>query len=132
MPLSRDFEPEVEQLVDVLAGHILSSRFRFGDEDDLQRGLAEVFDALDFEREYRIDARSRIDFLVKAASGARIGVEVKIAGNAGRVHAQCKRYLDSGLIDGLLLVTTRRHHRKLKPEEFDKPFKVVWLGRSGL
>lgn len=130
MPPSPDFEP----LTKMLAEHIGSSRFRFSDEDDLQRGIAEVLDGFDFEREYRIDARSRIDFLVRAPAfhAARIGVEVKVAHPASRVEAQCKRYLDTDHIDGLILVTTRRHHRKITQASFDKPFVVVWLGRSGL
>lgn len=133
MPLSKDFEPVVRKLTRMLADHISSNRFTFGSEADLQLGLAEVFDGLDFEREYRIDARNRIDFLVKAAEpSARIGVEVKVAGAAGQVEGQCARYLATDLIDGLVLVTTRRYHRKITQASFDKPFVVVWLGRSGL
>lgn len=134
MPLSPDFEPMVWTLVTALRHHIEGHRFNFSDEDALQRGLAETFEGWDFEREYRIDAHNRIDFLIRAPTmqAARIGVEVKVASAAPKVEAQCKRYLDSGLIDGLVLVTTRRHHRKIKADRFDKPFAVVWLGRSGL
>lgn len=132
MTLSPDFERFLP-LTNMLADHIGGVRFHYSTEDDLQRGIEQLLDGFDFEREWRIDARNRIDFLVRSAAdqAARIGIEVKVAGAAGTVEAQCHRYLDSGTIDGLVLVTTKRHHRKIEVKRFDKPFVVCWLGRSG-
>lgn len=115
----------------LLAEFIGEHTFRFEDEDALQRGLAQVLGDFKVEREYRINSRNRIDFRVHTADGARIGVEVKVAGAAPEVEAQCKRYLASGEIDGLVLVTTRRRHRTVEPSRFDKPFASIWLGNSG-
>lgn len=108
--------------------------FHYADEDALQRGIEEALGAAGapFTRELRLDYSSRIDFMVHAA--AEIGIEVKIAQSAPEVERQVRRYMKNDGVEGLVLVTTRRRHRTLEDSdiEFDKPFQVVWLGKSGL
>jgi hypothetical protein len=115
----------------LLADFLGEHTFRYTNEIVLHQGIATALGDFDVEREFKIDTRSRIDFLVNAADGARIGIEVKVAQSAPEVERQCRRYLDSGWIDGLVLVTTRRRHKAIKPERFDKPLVILWLGRSG-
>jgi hypothetical protein len=124
--------PSSVEMTALLGEFIGEHKFRFEDEDALQRGIAEALHEFDVEREFKIDSRSRIDFLVTGAGGARIGVEVKVAGAAPDVERQCKRYLNSDIIDGLVLATTRRRHKSIRPDQFDKPLVTIWLGNSGL
>ena len=115
---------------ELVADFLREFTFRSQDEDALQRGVAEALEPFAFTRELRLDGRSRIDFVVHGEWN--VGIEVKIKQAAPEVARQVRRYLKSEMIDGLVLVTTRRRHRALETEEFDKPVRVVWLGRSGL
>lgn len=125
-------QPSSVEMTAMLGEFIGEHTFRFVDEDALQQGIEEALADFEVEREYRIDGRSRIDFLVTGAGGVKIGIEVKVAGAAPDVERQCKRYLNSGVIDGLVLVTTRRRHKSIRPDQFDKPLVIIWLGNSGL
>ncbi len=87
-----------------------------------------------FDREARLDARSRIDFLVPDAPG-RVGIEVKVAGTPDNVRRQLTRYAPH--VDALLLVTTRVRHRYLQPPTpatpglgLGKPLAVLWIASS--
>lgn len=116
----------------VVAGVLREIAFRYQDEDALQASISLVLGELGFEyvREHRIDQYSRIDFIVDLA-GVKVGIEVKIGQAAPEVARQIKRYMASDDIDAVVLFTTRRRHRKLKQEEFDKPIEIVWLGFAG-
>jgi hypothetical protein len=94
----------------VLIADIAAARFRWATEDDLQRGLAEALAAKGHvvEREIRLNARDRIDLLVD-----RVGIEVKTAGATRDVERQLLRYLESDLIDELVLVTAKAMHRRI-------------------
>ena len=100
-------------------------RFRYHDEDCLQAGLAEAFTAAGHAvaREVRLSGRDRLDLLT-----GRIGIEVKIAGQADAVLRQLTRYAQSDLIDELVLVTTRARHRALPDTVGGKPLTVVQVG----
>lgn len=113
------------ELADVIRGF----RFTFANEDRLQEGIAGALaDAgIDAEREVRIDARRRIDLLAD-----RIGVEVKVDGSSANVARQVARYLESDLLDGLVLVTNRVRHLRVPPVVHGKPVEVVTLARHGL
>lgn len=124
----------VEELIErrsvaFIARVIRAHRFRYSSEEELQDGLAQALAAagLPVEREVRLDSRNRIDIVV-----GRVGVEVKIDGSSSNVSRQCERYLQSDLLDGLVLVTSRvRHvHVGLTPE--GKEFRVVTLAGAGL
>ena len=118
-------------LTKLVADYLRGFTFRSQDEDALQRGIAESLAVFEFTREDQLDGRSRIDFTIHGAE-FNIGIEVKIKQAAAEVARQVRRYLKSDKIDGLVLVTTRRRHRVLEREEFDKPVRVVWLSTSGL
>lgn len=105
-------------------------RFHYTDEDSLQRGIQQGLD--DAEVEYTREAEigvGRLDFLVHAQY--EIGIEVKIAGAPATVVRQLTRYLKSDAIQGLVLVTSKRHHRRFAGKHVNgKSLEVVWLGHG--
>lgn len=114
--------------------------YHHANEIELHRGIAEVLTGLGLapEREVRLSSRDRIDFLVDlpraAASAARLGIEVKIAGRSPDVWRQLTRYAGHDRVDELLLVTTiARHARDLSPlgGQIDgKPLQVCLINRG--
>lgn len=92
-------------------------RFNFTSEDELQRGLDEALarHGAVFEREYRLDARNRLDFLVAPERGAAvtpgIGIEVKVGGSNAELLTQLHRYVLRPEVLGLVVVTSRAQHR---------------------
>lgn len=104
-------------------------RFRYSDEDELQQGLAAALEqsGFDVEREVILNPRDRIDLMVD-----RIGVEVKVAGQAAAVRAQCTRYCESDRVDAVVLVTNRARHLQLGAAAGGKPIVVVPLLGGGL
>jgi hypothetical protein len=73
-------------------------------------------------REASLNKQDRVDFLI-----GRVGVEVKIDGSPMTVARQLRRYMESDLLDALVLVTTRAKHRVLPKTLGGKPLCVVWL-----
>lgn len=83
------------------------SRYQFiqHDEHALYAGLAHVLGeaGIVFERERRLDERSRVDFYLPAT---RLVIEVKVQGAPNAVLRQLWRYGKHPDVDGVLLVTT--------------------------
>lgn len=128
MPSEPSTPSELTQLVaTMLRGHT----FRYENEKMLQHGIEEALTGLPVTPEFRIDGRSRIDFIVEL-SPFTIGIEIKVSSSPAEVARQLRRYLKSDQIDGIVLMTTRRRHRKLEKETFEKPMEVVWLGFAGV
>ena len=112
---------------------IQSVQLGYSTEDQLQSDLHELFQRsnLDVIREFRINARDRVDFLVKAKD-CNIAVECKVKGSASSVMAQVARYAESDQVSEIVLVTSKRMH--LASEAFrervilGKPLTGVWIG----
>lgn len=104
-------------------------RFRYANEDALQRGLAGALEAsgFDVQREVILDAHSRIDLLIGG-----VGIEVKVAGSTPRVLRQLERYTRFDAVESLILVTSRARHAGDRRELGGKPFEVVSLHLAGL
>lgn len=115
--------------VEAVSSLIRSHRFRYSSEDMLQEGLAAALTeaGLDVVREVRLSGRDRIDLIV-----GRVGVEVKVNGSARQVARQVERYLSSDLLDGLVVVSARVRHGRLRGEFGGKPVRVVTLVGAGL
>ena len=111
----------IEPLLTCLRSH----RFTHTSEDELQRGIAEAFDAsgIEYEREVRISKTDRLDFLCGG-----IAVEVKIKGSSAEVLRQLFRYAKDPRIERVILATTRSQHRALAGANVGKPLLVAWLG----
>ena len=95
-----------QDIIDVLATH----RFCFTNEEDLQDGLADALRAagVAVDPEIPLNARDRIDFVAE-----RVGIEVKFTGAWRDVYRQLRRYLESPLLDEVLLVTVKANHRRI-------------------
>jgi hypothetical protein len=115
-------------VADTVAAAIRRRQFPFGDEDQLQEGIAAALteDGFDVEREVRLGARDRIDLLV-----GRVGVEIKIDGASARVLSQLRRYARHDAVDELVLVTRCTRHTAPAALE-GKPVTVVNLAGVGL
>jgi hypothetical protein len=114
------------EILDVLR----AQRLLWSTEDELQRGLAAVLEGagVDVVREVRLNARDRIDLLVD-----RVGIEVKVTGAWRDVERQLRRYLESDLLDELVLVTAKALHRQIPQGAVNgKSLLVHQLEASGL
>jgi hypothetical protein len=114
-----------------LAKALVSFRFRFNNEKELQAGVFQALTVLQqpFVPEYQLNPQDRIDFFV-AADG--VGIEIKTndsKGGAGlaAVTRQLWRYAKCEEIKSLVLITTRSKHRDLPTEILGKPVLVVYL-----
>jgi len=119
----------VDQTAEAIAELIRGRQFVYANETELHAGLAEVLAdrGLSLRREVRLSAQDRVDLLV-ALPGRALGIEVKIAGAAGDVRRQLRRYAASDQIDELMLITTlRRHLAGLGDDLAGKPLTQVLL-----
>jgi hypothetical protein len=114
-----------------LAKALVSFRFRFNNEKELQAGVFQALTVLQqpFVPEYQLNPQDRIDFFV-AEEG--VGIEIKTndsKGGAGlaAVTRQLWRYAKCEEIKSLVLITTRSKHRDLPTEILGKPVLVVYL-----
>lgn len=114
----------IHEVIKAFSAHQLD----FSSEDVLQSQIAQMFTeiGISFQREVRLSAQDRIDFLVEDG----LGVEVKIKGSPHAIYRQCKRYCASGQIRTLLLVTGRS--MGLPDQINGKDCYVHLLGRSWL
>ena len=100
------------------------------DEVALQDLIESVIDAtgVPYEREVRLSAADRIDFLV--APG--VGMEVKVAGSLPALLRQLQRYAQHDRVGGLLVVTNRSRLLDLPATLSGKPVAVASLLAGGL
>lgn len=117
-------EPLAPADAEAVASAIKSQRYRYADEIQLQDGIAGVLAGAGIPavREVSLTAADKIDFMA-----GRLGIEVKIAGQAAAVQRQLCRYAASAEVDELMLVTTRSAHRSVRRELAGKTVHVVLL-----
>jgi len=97
-----------------------SYSFCFSSEAELQAGLASALKGFEFQREFTLSQKDRIDFLI-----GDIGLEVKVEGNLAAVTRQLHRYSEFRKIGALILVTTRMRHAIGLPVEMNgKPLRI--------
>lgn len=110
-----------DAVVDVLR----KTRILYATESDLQDAVEVALrrSGLPASREARLNARSRIDFLV-----GDVGVECKVDGAWRSVARQLERYATFDEIGSLVLVTTRHRHSLIAPEMKGKPVVVHRVG----
>ena len=94
----------VEASLDELAGTLARYRYRFTDEDDLQRGIARALEAngLSFQREKSLSRRDRPDFLLQGG----LAIEIKIGGSLSDLLRQVARYAEHAEVRGVLVAGT--------------------------
>ena len=96
-------------------------------EERLQYEVHHVLNALGcvHKREYRLDARSRVDFYLPEQ---KIGIEVKTAGRPNEIMRQLQRYNECDQIKGVILITSRSRHTDIPEMLAGKPVRVVFIG----
>lgn len=94
------------------------------DEAALQDLIADSFtsEGVSFEREVRLSAHDRIDFLCDT-----VGIEVKVDGSVSDVTRQLHRYAQSERVAEIILVTTRSRHTAVPASFAGKPIRVLHL-----
>lgn len=119
--------PETMLLVGRLCTLLGAARLRLSSEAATQQDIAGLLEtaALCFEREARLSANDRVDFLVGG-----VALEVKTRGQRIAVFRQCRRYCAHGSVAALVLVTNLAM-RLPSPLE-GKPTAVVNLGKAWL
>lgn len=112
-----------------VAQAVRAYRFRYVSEDELQRGLHAALTqaGIPCEREVRLDAACRVDMLC-----GRVAVEAKTSGSPDATARQLRKYLDTGKIDGVVLVTARVNHLHVAPLVADGRLAIVTLAEAGL
>lgn len=109
-----------------LAKALVSFRFRFKDEKELQYGVAKALELLaqPYVPEFRLNATDRLDFYL---GDEQIGIEIKTKYSLAVVTRQIWRYAKDEKIKALILVTTRSSHLDMPKEILGKPLFVVYL-----
>lgn len=101
-----DISTGSEVLVWALFYELEKHRFMVQDEKALQlaiyKVISEACEPQNVQREYVLDKKNTIDFLVYDS----IGVEVKIKGQKREIYKQCVRYCSFERISHLLLLTS--------------------------
>jgi hypothetical protein len=99
-----DIGASAKSWLETLVAELKKYNFNYTNEDDLQRGILEVFMTLKkpLKREYRISDKDRIDFYWPEH---RVGVEVKIDHALSALTRQVHRYVQHEDIQGILVVT---------------------------
>ena len=103
------------------------TRLRVGDEAALQLSIEEALTAAgaSFEREHRLNAADRIDFMIGS-----VGLEAKTRCNKRVIYRQLERYAAHDAISALILVTGTA--MGLPPAIGGKPVYLVSTGRASL
>ncbi len=117
-------------LIQTVTSQLLAIRFNFVCERDLQDGIEKVLreQGHTFSREFRFDAKDRIDFMVEGG----LGLEVKIDRNLAQVTRQLHRYAQQSSVQGLLLVTSRLRLTNLPDFLNEKPIRSAWISGVNL
>jgi len=99
-------------------------RYNLTNEESIQLGIAEALRAghIAFERETRLSARDRLDFLV-----GDVAIEVKLKGTANDLLRQLSRYTEHESVRELLVVTARSQLSDLPDELHGKPLECLVL-----
>jgi hypothetical protein len=102
-----------------------SVRFTCRDEAELQSAVAAVLDVarLPYQREVRLSARDRVDFMV----GGELALELKVNTNQKSVLAQVLRYASHEQVRALVIGSTTHRALGIPTEAYGKPVRVVHL-----
>ena len=117
-----DLEREIARVEAALASVRMPAQ---PEEYDIHAAVAEALKGagLEYEHEYRLGPRCRIDFRV-----GRVGIEVKKGRPAtSDLTRQLRRYLEYDALDGAVVVTQRVP--ALPPMICGKPVRLVSLNR---
>jgi hypothetical protein len=118
---------KIKKLVFYINKECSKYRLNTYNEKELQEQLDNlILNKLGFQREYKLDNKSIIDFYHDKG----IGIEVKVKGQYMSIYRQCKRYCKNDKIKYLILISAKT--MGLPNEIEGKPAFVVTLGTSWL
>jgi hypothetical protein len=114
----------IENIERTLTAH----SFLWTNEDELQNGIGIALhnEGIPFEREVRLNARDRIDFMTEDG----VGIEVKINGTLPALTRQTFRYLGLDALSGLVVAVTQSRLTRFPPMMCGKPLRVVRIRGS--
>jgi hypothetical protein len=120
MPSKTPASPDLENICKVFSAY----RYNFQDENSLQEGMALALtrNAIAFEREVRLDAKNRPDFMIGS-----VAVEVKIKGSFAEFLRQAHRYLSLEQVTALIVVGTPKWLPAVPTTLLGKPLYTVRL-----
>jgi len=110
-----------DQLASTLAGF----RFRFGDERELQDGIAQALTVrgIPFERERALSRPDRPDFMVSGGTA----IEVKVKGSLAELLRQISRYASHAEVTSVLAVGSPSWLTRLPSSICGKPVHALRL-----
>lgn len=110
--------------IEILTDTLSRGRYDLTNEKRVQSGIEEVLRTAGFTfiREYRLSEQDRIDFYFPEA---KIGLEIKIKGQALQVCRQLSRYARSNDIATLVLFSTRKFVQ-IPDTLNNKPIISIW------
>lgn len=108
---------------------LYNAKYHYHNEKELQRGVGMMLTSLnlEFEPEFPLTKRDRIDFLI-----GDLGIECKADDSSGgtslaAVTRQLLRYAQSDQVKELILLTTMSKHKNLPDSLNGKPLYIVHL-----
>lgn len=116
----------IQQILSTIKTH----RFDLQNEKVLQTQISKVLtDAgIKHDREHHLSVKDIID--IYFPDGSRIGIEIKITGNAKSIYKQLERYCKHEEISQIILVTNKTIG--LPKTINDKPAYIINLGKAWL
>lgn len=117
-------ESRAEQIVSVLRMY----RIPLYPEVECQNAVGSILKehSINFEKEFKLSVKSRIDFLCEGG----VGIEIKVGGRTSDVFRQLKRYEAEPQIQELILIT--RKVVRVTGAMFTKKFVNFWLSERHL
>jgi hypothetical protein len=118
-------ESDIASIIIKVRALIESKHFTYQNEHELQLGIETTLGGalIPYEREFRLTATERPDFLVWGC----LAIEVKVDGGPSTVLRQLERYARYEVVEGIMLVTRRMQHLTLPATILDKPLSIVPL-----
>lgn len=116
-------------LIEIIMGALRGHSALVSSENELSDVVAFLLDdaGLLYEREVRLDARNRLDFLVHLHDES-VALELKTEGSRASLLRQLERYSRDARVHALGIVTTRRGLCRA-PDTFNgKPVFAVHMG----
>jgi hypothetical protein len=114
---------------DAVCRALYNAKYHYHNEKELQRGVGLVLTGLgvEYEPEFQLSPRDRIDFLV-----GDLGIECKADDSTGgtslaAVTRQLMRYAHSDKVKEIILLTTMSKHKNLPESLNNKPLYIVHL-----
>jgi acetyl-CoA carboxylase carboxyltransferase component len=111
--------------VSALLTALRDARFLCADEAELQAAVARVLDEakIGYQREVRLSARDRVDFLVDGG----VALELKVQTTSKNLLRQVLRYAEHPIVREIVIGSTTHHGLSMPAEAHGKPVRCCHL-----